>query len=133
MVGRDGPHQEIVAEGAGHLGCDALARCRLVAALVPGRRAAGCCGIVTSSSSSRRFITSSGVSSAPWSLTATCYPRRWRRLVTLDATGPIGVRTPMDGRVLGTHADYKALTSQDPLRGAMTTGGRAIVPIRDHP
>jgi len=35
------------------------------------------------------------------------------RLVTLDAGGPIVVRRPTDGRVLGTLGDYRTLTGQD--------------------
>ncbi len=35
------------------------------------------------------------------------------RLVTLDAGGPIVVRRPTDGRVLGALGDYRTLTGQD--------------------
>jgi len=86
--------------------------------------------------------------------------------VTLDAGGPIVVRRPTDGRVLGTLSDYRTLTGQDlttesvgdaavaavdqdgervvlalpaavpyqdPVSGAMTTGGLATVTVRDRP
>ncbi len=54
---------------------------------------------------------------------------RSSRLVTLDRAGPIVMRRPTDGLALGTLADYKARTGQDPVRGATTTGGRATVTV----
>jgi len=83
--------------------------------------------------------------------------------VTLDAGGPIVVRRPTDGRVVGTLGDYRTLTGQDlttenvggaavdqdgervvlallatvpyqdPVSGATTTGGLATVTFRDRP
>jgi len=49
------------------------------------------------------------------------------RLVTLDAGGPIVVRRPTDGRVVGTLGDYRTLTGQD-----LTTenvGGAAVAAV----
>jgi len=47
------------------------------------------------------------------------------------------VRRPTDGRVVGTFADYKALTGQDVttqgVSGAMTTGGLVTVTVRERP
>jgi len=54
---------------------------------------------------------------------------RSSRLVTLDRAGPIVMRRPTDGLALGTLADYKARTGQDPVRGVTTTGGRATVTV----